>query len=226
MDLKEIYANRCALVVVCISGRYGEKSWPLAEYEATQPRLMKGCATGDRRECFAVLPIRVDDGDVEDFRSDVIVPDAREKGVEGIAELILDRLSYVQSDAGHGDDSQLTRHVYLAEATPDMDGLRDRMGAFLKALGWSVPPTEPYGEDECQTRLAADLHHCGAFVQLLGPMPLDFLEAAHIAPPATLNIGLADDRIRDPLNTRDVNAVVRLIRSGLTNQSKLPTLAA
>lgn len=53
-----------------------------------------------------------------------------------------------------------------------------------------------------------------------------FVEAARGAPAATLNTGLSDGETRELLTTRDMGAVVRLVRAGLTNQSKLPTLAA
>jgi len=41
LRLQKIYAERCALAVVCVSERYGGKTWTQAEHEAIRARLMK-----------------------------------------------------------------------------------------------------------------------------------------------------------------------------------------
>lgn len=53
-----------------------------------------------------------------------------------------------------------------------------------------------------------------------------FVEAARNTPAAVLNTGLTDGETRELLTTRDVGAVVCLVRAGLTNQRQLPSLAA
>ncbi len=54
----------------------------------------------------------------------------------------------------------------------------------------------------------------------------DKILAAREHPSATLNTGLSDAQTRELLSTRDINLAIRLVREGLTNQNKLPPLAA
>jgi len=172
LKLQEIYGERCALAVICVSERYGDKPWTQAEHEAIRARLMKSRASGDRREENAILPIRVGSGNVEGIPFNTIVPDVRSRPAAKTAELILNRLRLIVPEALHRREAQdTTRRIYLAESTPDMDDYRDRMKAFLEDLGWTVMPTELYAESEYRPRLEADLHQCRAFVQLLGPYP-------------------------------------------------------
>ncbi len=172
LKLQEIYGERCALVVVCVSARYGDKPWTQAEYEAIRARLMKSHPSRDRHEEDAILPIRVGEGDIEGILLNTIAPDVRLRPPAKTAELIINRLRLIVPDAGRKQEAEhAARWIYLAECTPDMDDHRDRMKAFLEDLGWTVLPTEPYPESEYRPRLEADLRKCRAFVQLLGPYP-------------------------------------------------------
>jgi len=53
-----------------------------------------------------------------------------------------------------------------------------------------------------------------------------FVQKARINLSSTLNTGLGDQDTRELLKTRDVASAVRLVRMGLTNKNKLPTLPA
>jgi hypothetical protein len=92
LKLQEIYGTKCVLAVVCVSGRYGNKPWTLAEHAAIRARQMKSRTSADKRDQLGVLPIRVGDGDVEGILFNAIVPDIREKTVSEAAELIVERL--------------------------------------------------------------------------------------------------------------------------------------
>jgi len=132
---------------------------------------MKSRAAADTREENAILPIRVGDGEVRGILFNAIVPDVRSRVPAKTAELIMNRLRLIVPDAGRRPDTQETRWIYLAETTPDMDDVRNRMTGFLEDLRWTVLPSEPYPESAYSARLEADLQRCRAFVQLLGPYP-------------------------------------------------------
>lgn len=102
LKLQDIYGQRSELVVVCVSERYGNKPWTLAEHEAIRARLQQARAASDPRERDAILPIRVGDGEVRGIQFTAIVPDARSKGIEATAQLILDRLRFLRSDLEAG----------------------------------------------------------------------------------------------------------------------------
>jgi hypothetical protein len=53
-----------------------------------------------------------------------------------------------------------------------------------------------------------------------------FIATAAANPAGVLNTGLSDADTRDLLATRDLNTALRLVRRGLTNQQKLPPVAA
>lgn len=93
LKLQEIYGHKSALVVVCISERYGGKPWTKAEHRAIRARLMQ--AQTDAAN-FAILPIRVGDGDVKGILFNTIVPDIRSKTIDQSVELVLARLRLVQ----------------------------------------------------------------------------------------------------------------------------------
>lgn len=95
LKLQSIYGERSELVVVCVSERYGDKPWTLAEHEAIRARLMRARASADERDMHRILPIRVGDGDVKGIHFNTIVPDVRDRTPEASADLILDRLSLV-----------------------------------------------------------------------------------------------------------------------------------
>jgi|GEM_PF-5231118 len=98
LKLQNIYGQRCALAVVCVSQRYGGKPWTLAEHEAVRARQMKARASKDKRDREAILPIRVGDGDVEGILFNAIVPDCRSRSAADSAILIVDRLRLVAPD--------------------------------------------------------------------------------------------------------------------------------
>lgn len=92
LKLQDIYGDRCALAVVCISQHYGGKPWTLSEYEAIRARLMQARASDDPRARDGILPIQVGEGDVPGVSFNTIVPDVRERAPRDTAQLIVDRL--------------------------------------------------------------------------------------------------------------------------------------
>jgi hypothetical protein len=100
LKLQEIYGERCVLVVVCVSERYGGKPWTLAEHAAIRARQMKSSVSSDERDRLGILPIRVGDGDVKGILFNAIVPDIRNRSFAWAAELILERLRLVNATLG------------------------------------------------------------------------------------------------------------------------------
>jgi hypothetical protein len=95
VKLQRIYADRCDLAVVCVSGQYGDKAWTQAEHEAIRARAMRARAAKGERERKGVMPIRVGDGEMEGILFNTIVPDVRQRSPEEAAELIVARLRLV-----------------------------------------------------------------------------------------------------------------------------------
>lgn len=102
LKLQTIYAERCALAVVCVSARYGGKPWTRAEHAAIRARIMQARTAEDPRARDGVLPIRVGDGEVPGILFNTIVPDVRARPAEQTAELIVERLGLVRADTGLG----------------------------------------------------------------------------------------------------------------------------
>lgn len=98
IKLQDLYGNRCALAVVCVSGRYGDKPWTLAEHEAIRARLMQARASPRGREAEDILPIRVGEGEVPGIALNAIVPDVRARAARETAELIVQRLRLLEPD--------------------------------------------------------------------------------------------------------------------------------
>lgn len=99
IKLQEIYGERCALAVVCVSERYGGKPWTKAEHAAIRARYMKARESTNESDRLAILPIRVGDGDVQGILFNTITPDIRPpKTPLDAARLILDRLHLVFPD--------------------------------------------------------------------------------------------------------------------------------
>jgi hypothetical protein len=94
--LQSLYGEKAELVVVCVSGDYGDKPWTHVEHRAVRARLMRA-ATAEDRHC--VLPVRVGDGKVEGVQFNEIVPDIRGKTPTEAAELIIARLNLVRGYA-------------------------------------------------------------------------------------------------------------------------------
>jgi hypothetical protein len=98
VKLQEIYGHECALAVVCVSERYGNKPWTLAEHEAIRARYMKARASNDPRETLGILPIRVGEGEVKGIPFNAIVPDVRTRSADDTAKLIILRLREIIPD--------------------------------------------------------------------------------------------------------------------------------
>lgn len=95
--LQSVYGERAELVVLCVSGAYGDKAWTHTEYQAVRARLMRAATAEDR---YRVLPVRVGDGDVEGVLFNEIVPDIRGMTPTEAAELVIARLNLVRGYAG------------------------------------------------------------------------------------------------------------------------------
>jgi hypothetical protein len=95
--LQSVYAEKADLVVVCVSGAYGDKPWTQTEHRAVRARLQQAATAEDR---LGVLPVRVGGGDVEGVLFNEIVPEIRDKTPTEAAELIVARLNLVRGYAG------------------------------------------------------------------------------------------------------------------------------
>jgi hypothetical protein len=95
--LQKLYSEGTELVVMCVSGAYGDKPWTRTEHRAVRASLMQTSTTVDRHR---VLPLRVGDGDVEGVLFNNIVPDLRSRTAAQAAELIVARLNLVRGSAG------------------------------------------------------------------------------------------------------------------------------
>jgi hypothetical protein len=173
--LQRLYAEQAALVVVCISQRYGGKPWTVTEHRAVRSLQMQLDQAADERERLRILPLRVDDGDVPGVTITTIVPDVRGKPAGRTAELIVNRLQLIDASV-RPVPAAPDRYVYLAECTPDLDDPgrpvnRPRLKTFLEDLGWTVLPDEDYPAAQYAELLQRDLERSMAFVQLLGPYP-------------------------------------------------------
>ena len=102
LKLQEIYARRCELAVVCVSGRYGAKPWTQAEHRAIRARYMQCSAAAEQRERQAILPLRVGDGEVEGILFNAIVPDVRQRSASNSADLIVARLHLLRPELAAG----------------------------------------------------------------------------------------------------------------------------
>lgn len=96
--LQGLYGEMTELVVICVSGAYGDKPWPRTEHRAARARLMQAATAEDRHRIF---PVRVGDGEVEGFLFNEIVPDFRYKTPAEAAELIVARLKLVRGYVGN-----------------------------------------------------------------------------------------------------------------------------
>jgi hypothetical protein len=97
LRLQSVYGEKAELVVVCVSGAYGDKPWTHTEYRAVRARYQQAATAEDR---LRVLPIRVGDGEVEGVLFNEIVPDIRDKTPTEAAELIVGRLNLARGYAG------------------------------------------------------------------------------------------------------------------------------
>jgi hypothetical protein len=126
LRLQEIY-DRAAVVVVCVSERYGEKAWTRAEHAAIRSRLMRAQASADEADKLGVLPVRVGDGEVGGLPFNTIIPDIRQRTPDEAAVLVIDRLALV--DGGRVAAAHLRSTAGLrAHVVEDGDTL-DRIAA-------------------------------------------------------------------------------------------------
>ena len=95
--LQRLYSEMAELVVVCVSGAYGNKPWTRAEHRAVRARYMKAVTAADRQ---GILSVRVGNGEVEGVLFNEIVPDFRDKMAADAAGLIVARLNLVRGYAG------------------------------------------------------------------------------------------------------------------------------
>jgi hypothetical protein len=95
--LQNLYGEGTELVVICVSGAYGDKPWTRTEYRAVRARLMQAATAADRHRIF---PMRVGDGEVEGVLLNEIVPDVRSRTAAEVAEIIVARLNLVRGFAG------------------------------------------------------------------------------------------------------------------------------
>jgi len=93
LRLQELY-SKAELVVVCVSGEYGDKVWTRTENSVVRTRLR------ENEDYSRDLPIRVGDGEVKSILSNTIVPDVRNRTAADAAELIVARLNAVRGLAG------------------------------------------------------------------------------------------------------------------------------
>jgi len=95
--LQRLYGEGTELVVVCVSGAYGDKPWPRTEHRAVRARLMQAASAADRHRIF---PVRVGDGEMEGALLNEIMPDLRRKTPAEAAEMIVARLNLARGYAG------------------------------------------------------------------------------------------------------------------------------
>jgi hypothetical protein len=101
--LQDIYEKRSAMVIVGVSGDYARKQWTQVENRVIRALEMRLSASEDGNARLRILPLRVGDGDVPWIPDNAICPDARNRPVEQIVQLILDRLECIDtSGAGAG----------------------------------------------------------------------------------------------------------------------------
>lgn len=131
LKLQDIYGKRSQLAVVCVSERYGGKPWTQAEHAAIRARQMQASASPDERDCHAILPIRVGDGEVPGVLFNAIVPDIRNRTATESAELICDRLRLVVGDSEVKAAAEGATSAPSVTPTPDSS----RHAALRKALG-------------------------------------------------------------------------------------------
>jgi hypothetical protein len=100
--LQRLYGEMAELVVMCVSGEYGDKPWTRTEHRAVRAQRMQAATAEDRHRIF---PVRVGDGEVEGVLFNEIVSDIRDKTAVESAELIVARLNLVR---GYGGDVKPT----------------------------------------------------------------------------------------------------------------------
>ena len=135
--LQRLYGQMAELVVMCVSGAYGDKPWTRTEYRAVRARLMQAATAADRHRIF---PVRVDDGEVEGVLRNEIVPDLRDKTPIEAAELIVARLNLVRGYAGDVEpDPRAMARSNIPVLHWPIAGHGEAREAFARLLSEAIP---------------------------------------------------------------------------------------
>ena len=150
--LQDIYSRRSALVVVCVSGDYGRKSWTQGEYEAVRSRLLEARGDKNKSRILAVLPLRVGEGNVDGIHFNTVVPDIRDRTIEASAQLIIDRLQAVAPDkALPGKASPTAQPTEKAELRVErIVSFHEQKSLIRKSLALyeeRIPPEERFSQE-------------------------------------------------------------------------------
>jgi hypothetical protein len=94
--LQKLYGEMAELLVMCVSGSYGNKPWTRTEHRAVRAQLMQAATAESRHR---IVPVRVGDGEIDGVLPNEIVPDLRDKTPVEAAELIVARLNLARGYA-------------------------------------------------------------------------------------------------------------------------------
>jgi hypothetical protein len=130
--LQDLYSDKAELVVVCVSGDYGDNPWTRTEHRAVRARLMRA----DRHEIF---PVRVGDGDASGVLINEIVPDFRRRSPIEAAELIVARLNIVRNSSVKAAPSIASWPSEVSELHWPMADHREARGLFASLLSEKSP---------------------------------------------------------------------------------------
>ena len=115
--MQNVYRDSSELVVVCVCGRYNDKSWTQEEWRAIQSFERTLRAPGaDESERFRFLPIRFADGEIDGLFDTAIVPDMSNRAADAIAGFILERLEIVRNPPSLIDKTNAITSVVTAAA--------------------------------------------------------------------------------------------------------------
>ncbi len=134
--LQEIYARRCDVAVVCVSGEYGRKGWTLTEHRAIRSRLLLAQSAGNTVEEEAILHLRVAPGDLPGLQAVTILQDAAAIGTDAAADLVLQRVRRLAGLAAGqvalaADDGWPVQPPELSWPVADHAHVRQAFGALL-----------------------------------------------------------------------------------------------
>jgi hypothetical protein len=134
--LQGVYGKQAELVVVCVSGAYGDKPWTHTEHRAVRARYQQAATAEDR---LRVLPVRVGDGEVEGVLFNEIVPDIRNKTPTEAAELIVARLNLARGYAGDVKPAVAQWPSEVPELQWPMADHSEARAAFARLLCQATP---------------------------------------------------------------------------------------
>jgi hypothetical protein len=144
--LQKIYGERAVLVVPCISANYGGKPWTKAEHRAIRALQMRIDESSDEGDQFRVLPLRVGDGEVDGVLFNTIVPDIRNRTLESIVNLILQRLKLVRPDLAIEFPDTVAEHTTAAKFSVKAKGTTDKLRSDIRRKIETL-------SDACQQRI-------------------------------------------------------------------------